>query len=96
VSAKYVSYIRYASFFHYGYDALMINEFTNMEFTFSMSGSGDDDNDGDITFSGNFVLSLLAVDIDDFSSDVIGLLSMAAGFFFFGFLFLYKQNVAKR
>jgi len=95
LSAPYVSKIRYASFFHYGYDALMINEFTDMDFTFSLSGNGGDD-DGSITFSGSFVLSLLSIDSEDFQYDVVGLLAMATGFFILGFIILSKQNLARR
>jgi len=91
-STAYAGYFRYGSFFHYAYDALMINEFTDMNFTFNL----DEDDEGTISYTGDFVLSLLAIDNDNFVFDVTSLISMAVFFFLAGFILLSMRSLAKR
>jgi ABC-type multidrug transport system permease subunit len=85
-----LSRIRYLSFFHYGFDALMINEFpTEQVLNFNPTGAS-------VQISGLSLITSLAIDQDDFTYDIFALMAMAVTFYSLGFIVLKYYQSAKR
>jgi len=62
---NFIRRARYASFFHYGFTALMINEFEDVPFTFNPP-----DNGGEVIVTGQSFIRNLSIEEDSFTLDI--------------------------
>lgn len=89
-TTEYINWLRFLSFFHYGYDALMINEFKGLNVWFNPSGYPG------ISITGQVFLENLSIDADNFGTDVGALFAFAVGFFALGFIFMSYFQKTRR
>jgi len=82
--------VRYISFFHYAYDALMVNEFQDLYLLFTAPGYQP------VPINGNVFLQTLSIDEDNFYTDIGALSAMIAVFQILTFVGLKFFNKASR
>ncbi len=84
----YIKPLRFLSFFHYGYCALMINEFKNLNLLFDPIGG----NTAEV--NGQTFLNNLSLDTDSFGTDVMALSIMVGVFQSIAFICLkfFQRN----
>lgn len=81
-----VDFLKYASFFHYGYEALMVNEFKDLILTFNPSGHES------ALVNGDVVLDFFGLDMDSFYMDIYLLVVYSTVFFVAAFFFLLPRK----
>jgi ABC-type multidrug transport system ATPase subunit len=91
---KWVSYVKYGSFFYYGFNILMTNELAGSYYVFNAKGTGNSaDGPG---LSGQTFLANLSLNPDEFSLDIYVLCGMFVLFFFVGFVSLATRPRQRR
>jgi energy-coupling factor transporter ATP-binding protein EcfA2/ABC-type multidrug transport system permease subunit len=88
-SFDWLKYLKYGSFFHFGYEAMMTNEFIGLDLNFNEDGV-------DVDYQGSFFLDLFSIDPKKYGQDVMSLGIMVILLLSAGFLSLRFLNTVKR
>eukprot|EP00808_Paulinella_micropora_P013633 g29150.t1 len=87
-----ISVLRYASFFYYAFNILMVNEMQDVNFVFEDTS---DEKYNNVAYNGNFILGLFNINPESLNFNFHALIILALGFLSLGSLSMTLQNIAR-